>query len=129
MVILNPPKRQSSILKYLHSHIHLIVKCCIYKISFNNKTCFRFGCKQSCKNINSVFIVLSQCNVRQSALQKFLKISIKNSKCATSNKHIQDGRPGRYANRRGSKIKAKPHQKDPPPPRNENVRDVITQKA
>ena len=43
------------------------------------------------------------CNVRQSALQKFLKISIKNSKCATSNKHIQDGRPGRYENRRGSK--------------------------
>ena len=69
------------------------------------------------------------CNVRQSALQKFLKISIKNSKCATSNKHIQDGRPGRYENRRGSKIKAKHHQKDPPPPRNENVRDVITQKA
>ena len=55
----------------------------------------------------------SICNVRQSALQKFLKISIKNSKCATSNKHIQDGRPGRYENRRGSKIKAKRPQKTP----------------
>ena len=54
------------------------------------------------------------CNVRQSALQKFLKISIKNSKCAVSNKHIQDGRPGRYENRRGSKIKAKHHQKTRP---------------
>ena len=43
------------------------------------------------------------CNVRQSVLLKFLKISIKNSKCAASNKHIQDGRPGRYKNRRGSK--------------------------
>ena len=69
------------------------------------------------------------CNVRQSALLKFLKISIKNSKCAVSNKHIQDGRPGRYENRRGSKIKAKHPQKTPPPPRNVNVRDVITQKA
>ena len=55
----------------------------------------------------------NSCNVRQSALQKFLKISIKNSKCATSNKHIQDGRPGRYKNRRGSKKKAKHAQKDP----------------
>ena len=54
------------------------------------------------------------CNVKQGMLQKFLKISIKNSKCATSNKHIQDGRPGRYENRRGSKIKAKHHQKTPP---------------
>ena len=54
------------------------------------------------------------CNVRQKTLQKFLKISIKNSKCATSNKHIQDGRLGRYENRRGSKIKAKHHQKIPP---------------
>ena len=58
-------------------------------------------------------LTTSVCNVRQSALQKFLKISIKNSKCATSNKHIQDGRPGRYENRRGSKIKAKHAQKDP----------------
>ena len=57
--------------------------------------------------------ICTYCNVRQSALQKFLKISIKNSKCAVSNKHIQDGRPGRYENRRGSKIKAKHHQKDP----------------
>ena len=57
--------------------------------------------------------MVSLCNVRQSALQKFLKISIKNSKCAVSNKHIQDGRPGRYENRRGSKIKAKHAQKDP----------------
>ena len=70
------------------------------------------------------------CNVRQSALQKFLKISIKNSKCATSNKHIQDGRPGRYENRRGSKIKAKHRQKTSPHhPRNEDARDVVTQKA
>ena len=59
------------------------------------------NCKKIIKNCSA------QCNVRQSALQKFLKISIKNSKCATSNKHIQDGRPGRYENRRGSKIKAK----------------------
>ena len=52
----------------------------------------------------------SLCNVRQGTLQKFLKIPIKNSKCAVSNKNIQDGRPGRYENRRGSKIKAKrPH--------------------
>ena len=58
-----------------------------------------------------IFIV---CNVRQSALQKFLKSSIKNSKCATSNKHIQDGRPGRYENRRGSKKKAKHAQKKDP---------------
>ena len=58
-------------------------------------------------------IYIFQCNVRQSALQKFLKISIKNSKCATSNKHIQDGRPGRYKNRRGSKKKARHAQKDP----------------
>ena len=58
-------------------------------------------------------MIKNLCNVRQSALQKFLKISIKNSKCATSNKHIQDGRPGRYENRRGSKIKAKHAQKDP----------------
>ena len=65
------------------------------------------------------------CNVRQLMLQKFLKISIKNSKCAVSNKHIQDGRPGRYENRRGSKIKAKAH----PTPRNVNIRHVITQKA
>ena len=70
-----------------------------------------------------------QCNVRQKTLQKFLKISIENSKCATSNKHIQDGRPGRYENRRGSKIKAKHPKKTSPPPRNMNVRDVITQKA
>ena len=55
------------------------------------------------------------CNVRQGTLQKFLKISIKNSKYAISNKHIQDGRPGRYENRRGSKIKAKQHQKTPTP--------------
>ena len=54
------------------------------------------------------------CNVRQKTLQKFLKISIKNSKCAVSNKHIQDGRPGRYENRRGSKIKKKHHQKTQP---------------
>ena len=47
------------------------------------------------------------CNVRQGTLQKVLKISIKNSKCAVSNRHIQDGRPGRYENRRGSKIKEK----------------------
>ena len=61
------------------------------------------------------FILLRKnCNVRQKTLQKFLKISIKNSKCATSNKHIQDGRPGRYENRRGSKIKAKHHQRMPP---------------
>ena len=53
------------------------------------------------------------CNVRQSALQKFLKISIKNSKCAVSNKHIQDGRPSRYENRRGSKMKAKRPPEDP----------------
>ena len=69
------------------------------------------------------------CNVRQETLQKFLKISIKNSKCAISNKHIQDGRPGRYENRRRSKIKAKQRQKTPPRPRNVKVRDVITQKA
>ena len=50
---------------------------------------------------NEGFLFL--CNVRQGTLQKFLKISIKNSKCALSNKHIQDGRPGRYENRRGSK--------------------------
>ena len=55
------------------------------------------------------------CNVRQGTLQKILKISIKNSKCAVSNKHIQDGRPGRYANRRGSKTKAKHHPEDPTP--------------
>ena len=67
------------------------------------------------------------CNVGQGALQKFLKLSIKNSKSAVSNKHIQDGRPGRYENRRGSKVKAKP--RPPPPPRSVNVRDVITQKA
>ena len=54
------------------------------------------------------------CNVRQKTLQKFLKISIKNSKCAVSNKHIQDGRPSRYENRRGSKIKAKHAQRMPP---------------
>ena len=54
------------------------------------------------------------CNVRQSALQKFLKISIKNSKCAVSNKHIQDGRPSRYENRGGSKMKAKRPPEDPP---------------
>ena len=53
------------------------------------------------------------CNVRQKTLQKFLKISIKNSKCATSNKHIQDGRPGRYENRRGSKKKAERCQTQP----------------
>ena len=62
---------------------------------------------------------LSLCNVRQGTLQKFLKISIKNSKCAVSNKRIQDGRPGRYENRRGSKKRQK----------NVNVRDVITQKT
>ena len=28
---------------------------------------------------------------------------MKNSKCAISNKHIQDGRPGRYENRRRTK--------------------------
>ena len=35
----------------------------------------------------------------------------KNSKCAVSNKHIQDGRPGRYENRRRSKKRQKqtPH--------------------
>ena len=55
------------------------------------------------------------CNVRQGTLQKFLNISIKNSKCAVSNKHFQYGRPGRYENRRGSKIKAKQHQKTPTP--------------
>ena len=69
----------------------------------------------------------SDYNVRQGTLQKFLKISIKNSKCAVSNKHIRDGRSGRYENRTGSKIKAKHHQKTPP--RNVNVRDVITHKA
>ena len=73
-------------------------------------------------------IVPCICNARQGTLQKFLKISIKNSKCAVSNKHIQDGRPGRYENRRGSKIKAKQHQ-TPPRPKNVNVRDVITQKV
>ena len=31
------------------------------------------------------------------------KISMKNSKCVVSNKHIQDGRPGRYENRRRTK--------------------------
>ena len=31
------------------------------------------------------------------------KISMKNSKCAVSNKHIQDGRPGRYEKRRRTK--------------------------
>ena len=31
------------------------------------------------------------------------KISMKNSKCAISNKHIQDDRPGRYENRRRTK--------------------------
>ena len=51
------------------------------------------------------------CNVRHGTLQNFLKISIKNSKCAVSNKHIQDGRPGRYENRRGSKKR----QNDPTP--------------
>ena len=66
-----------------------------------------------CDEQKSFSLFLSRCNVRQSALQKFLKISIKNSKCATSNKHIQDGRPGRYENRRGSKKKAKHDQKDP----------------
>ena len=57
------------------------------------------------------------CNVRQSALLKFLKISIKNSKCAASNKHIQDGRPGRYKNRRGSEKRqngARPSPRDRP---------------
>ena len=62
--------------------------------------------------------IITRCNVRQGTLQKFLKISIKNSKCAVSSKHIQDGRPGRYENRRRSKIKAKA---DPTPPRNVNV--------
>ena len=58
----------------------------------------RLSRQQPCTSLR-----LFLCNVPQSALQKFLKISIKNSKCATSNKHIQDGRPGRYENRRGSK--------------------------
>ena len=60
-------------------------------------------------------IVGTFCNVRQGTLQKFLKISIKNSKCAVSNKHIQDGWPGRYENRRGSQIRAKQHPEDPNP--------------
>ena len=56
-----------------------------------------------------------------------MEISNKSSKCAVSNKHIQDGRPGRYENCRRSKINAKA---DPPiRPRNVKVRDVITQKA
>ena len=55
------------------------------------------------------------CNFRQGTLQKFSKTSIKNSKCAVSNKHIQDGRPGRYENRRGSKIKANWPPEDPTP--------------
>ena len=109
--------------------------CYIQNKQFNRRK--RRVSKKSCLvtsgNIYFMFnfstILLYMCNVRQSALQKFLKISIKNSKCAVSNKHIQDGRPGRYENRRGSKIKAKHHQKTPPPPRNENVRDAITQKA
>ena len=71
-------------------------------------------------------IIHYQCNVRQGTLQKFVKISIKNSKCAVSNKHIQNGRPDEYENGRGSKIKAK---EPPPPPRNVNVQNVITQKA
>ena len=37
------------------------------------------------------------------------KISVKNSKCAVSNKHIQDGRPGRYGNRRRSEKTQKRH--------------------
>ena len=60
---------------------------------------------------------IGKCNVRQSALQKFLKFSIKNSKCATSNKHIQDGRPGRYENSRGSEKRqngARPSPRDRP---------------
>ena len=99
--------------RWFQSHKGLTARRCFFQLLFHSQ---RFR--------------LTKCNVRQSALQKFLKISIKNSKCATSNKHIQDGRPGRYKNRRGSKKKAKHHQKRPnPPPRNENVRDVITQKA
>ena len=58
-------------------------------------------------------------NVRQGTLQKFLKISIKNSKCAISNKHIQDGRPGRYENRRGSKNKGRT---EPDPARERTAR-------
>ena len=54
-----------------------------------------------------------KCNVRQSALLKFLKISIKNSKCAASNKHIQDGPTGRYENRRGSEKKTEESQIQP----------------
>ena len=65
-------------------------------------------------------------NVRQETLQKFLKVSIKTSKCAVSNKHIHDVRLGRYENCRGSKIKAKA---DPTLPRNLNVREGISQKA
>ena len=60
-------------------------------------------------------MVATKMCVRQGTLQKFLRISIKNSKCAVSNKHIQDGRPGGYENRRVSKIKAKQHQKTPTP--------------
>ena len=83
----------------------------IHFTSVRSKNCFSlFSAKNDCiKSWNT-------CNVKQGTLQKFLKISIKNSKCAVSNKHIQDGRPGRYENRRGSKIKAKEHQRPHPDP-------------
>ena len=56
--------------------------------------------------------------------ERTLKISFKISKCAIS-KNAQDGRPDRYWK---LKKRTKECKKDPPPPRNENVRDVITQK-
>ena len=56
-------------------------------------------------------------NVRQGTLQKFLKTSIKNSKCAVSNKQIQDGRPGRFEIRRGSRKRQKANVKEGECPR------------
>ena len=111
---------------------HLSKEKNIKSFEFFPKNLLRFLSLRYSANFRRSRLVyfLNVCNVRQSALQKFLKISIKNSKCAVSNKHIQDGRPGRYENRRGSKKKAKHSQEDfTPPPRNEDARDVVTQKA
>ena len=51
------------------------------------------------------------CWGQQTTAGEVLKNSIEILKCAVSNKHIQDGRPGRYENRRGSKKRQKqtPH--------------------
>ena len=69
---------------------------------------FNLYLTHECRGLERLIEILGlQCNVRQGTLQKNSKISIKNSKCAVSNKHIQDDEPGRYENRKRSKIKAK----------------------